>query len=73
MTRYAPHLTGLCSYVLTTGNGEYIYNPTIKLTGYGRDLALVYLWTPEEVADRVAELEPELSWAGRIRAVRSRA
>lgn len=68
-----PHaLTGLCSYVLRTGDGEYIYDPDSTSCGYTADTARVYLWEPGEVAARIEELERRLPWAGRLSARRAR-
>lgn len=64
--------TGLNSYVLQLGSGEYVYDAATKRLGYYRESAQAWLWEPELVAERTAEFVKRWPWAGKLTAVRAR-
>lgn len=68
--RYA--LTGLNTYFIRTRDGWYVYDFANARTGGDRDWAAMFLWQPEHVAARVAELSATAPSLGVLRAERAR-
>jgi hypothetical protein len=58
--------TGLNSYILRTPLGQFVYSERHLDSGFDREASAVYLWTPEELEVRVAEVAKRIPWAGAV-------
>jgi hypothetical protein len=63
---------GLCSYVVHTTSGEYLYRSDCSATGRNRADAVAFLWWPEDVPDHAAALRARVPWMGPLVATRLR-
>jgi hypothetical protein len=63
-------LTGLCSWIMRTASGQYVYDLNGTQVGYDREAAHLWLCQPEHLP--ALELVRKPSWPGPVTAVRAR-
>lgn len=72
MTANHQKLTGLCSYVLRTTAGQYLYSARRGDCGFDYSSAAVWLWTPEQAQSCADKVATAIQWAGALMPVRAR-